>query len=121
MKNILCVDDEDELLEIIAATFADEGFVVDTASSGNQGIDKMKSKKYDAVLSDIKMPDGTGIDLLKYAMTLDSSSRPKIFLLTGYSDYTERDVLKLGCSGLFRKPGDLLGIIDKVLKQLGQG
>jgi two-component system response regulator PilR (NtrC family) len=62
---ILIVDDEPSLRELLEIVFQKDGFEVDTASSAEAGLEKAQSVEFDLIVSDIKMPDMTGIDLLR--------------------------------------------------------
>jgi CheY-like chemotaxis protein len=58
---LLVVDDEESLRITTAAIFENEGYVVDTASSGDEAIDLMSKEDYDLVLTDLHMEGGDGL------------------------------------------------------------
>ena len=60
---ILAVDDEPVIVEIIRDTFAVNGNTIRTAASGREAIDILGTEDFDLVLTDIKMPDMSGIEL----------------------------------------------------------
>ena len=73
--NILVVDDELALRQITADTIARHGHTVDTASGGNEALAKLKEGEFDICLSDIRMPDLSGLELIERAkaMKIDTS------------------------------------------------
>jgi two-component system, NtrC family, response regulator PilR len=62
---ILIVDDERSIRELLEIVLRKEGFQVTSASSAEEGLSHVKSSEYDLIVSDIKMADMTGIDLLR--------------------------------------------------------
>ena len=61
---LLVVDDEESLRITTAAIFENEGYIVDTASSGDEAIDLMNKEDYDLVLTDLHMEGGDGLSVL---------------------------------------------------------
>jgi two-component system response regulator PilR (NtrC family) len=78
MANILIVDDERSICELLEITFRKDGHRVEIAISGEEGRRKLESKFFDIIISDIRMPDMSGVDLLAYAKEVSPST---IFLL----------------------------------------
>ncbi len=71
----------------------------------------LKEKEYDIVLTDIKMPDGDGIDLLDYIYEYKVPVKA-VYLMTGYSDYPIEKLLEKGMRKLFKKPVETERIIE---------
>jgi len=80
---LLFVDDEADILDSLKRTFRRD-YEVLTANSGAEGIELLKTEKFDLIISDQRMPDVTGDEVLKFAM----QAQPEAIriLLTGYSD-----------------------------------
>ena len=78
MPRLLIVDDEKSLCQMLEIAFRKDGFSVETVSSGAQAQRKMESQHYDVIVSDIRMPDLTGIELLEYAKKI---GQPAAFVL----------------------------------------
>ena len=70
MPSVLLVDDEPNIIEILEIVLRDEGMEVSTANSGNEALEKLRKADYDVVVSDIRMPDLSGVELLKKAKAL---------------------------------------------------
>jgi len=67
MARLLIVDDEKSLCQVLKIALRKNGHLVETASSGQAAKRKIESRVFDLIISDIRMPDLTGIDLLEYA------------------------------------------------------
>jgi two-component system response regulator PilR (NtrC family) len=78
MAHLLVVDDERSICELLEITFRKEGHRVEVASSGEAARRKIESQIFDIIISDIRMPDSSGVDLLKFARETTPSS---VFLL----------------------------------------
>lgn len=81
-KRILIVDDDQALLGSLLAVLQSEGYVVDTASTGQEAIKKASTESYDLMLVDIELPDMDGTDLLQ-RLPVRSAKTVKI-VLTGH-------------------------------------
>jgi DNA-binding NtrC family response regulator len=71
MSRILVVDDEPNMRKILAANLAHDGHEVAEAGGVNDARNLLSANQYDAVITDQKMPDGQGLDVLAYARELD--------------------------------------------------
>jgi two-component system response regulator PilR (NtrC family) len=78
MARLLIVDDERSLCQLLEIAFRKDGHMVETVSSGQAAKKKIASQVYDLIISDIRMPDLTGIELLEYA---HETRNPAAFLL----------------------------------------
>ncbi len=78
MAHILVVDDERSICELLEITFRKEGHRVEVASSGEAARRKLESQIFDIVVSDIRLPDTGGVELLKFSKEVSPSS---VFLL----------------------------------------
>jgi two-component system response regulator PilR (NtrC family) len=70
MQSVLVVDDEPNILEVLEVVLQDEGMQVFRASSGHDALSLLQNRNVDVVISDIRMPDLSGVDLLKQARKL---------------------------------------------------
>ena len=111
-KVILCVDDEEDILELFRDEFLDLGFKVIEASNGAEAFDLFKTNEIDCVVSDIRMPGGDGVSLVKNIK--GEGSDVPIFLVTGFSDYTTEDLTGLGVNAVIFKPFDLEEVVQMV-------
>ena len=114
-KAVLVVDDEEQLLEILTWELEDLNCKVKTISSVQKAKDLLIENKFDLVLSDIKMPDGDGFELLKHVQ--EKNINVQVVLISGFSQYEVADLKKAGALALVSKPIDmdkLKAIIESV-------
>jgi len=78
MARLLIVDDEESLCQLLEIAFRREGHDVETVTSGEAAKKKIEARIYDVIVSDIRMPDVSGLDLLEHAQTTRS---PALFVL----------------------------------------
>ena len=78
MARLLIVDDETSICQMLEIAFRKGGHIVETVSSGLAAKQKIESLVYDVIISDIRMPDVTGIDLLEHAR---ATRNPAYFIL----------------------------------------
>ena len=110
--SILIVDDEAQILKILAKILSGEGYKTFTALSGAQALEHIKSNHIDLMVVDLKMPNMDGLETLKKAKEIQCDIRA--ILLTGYGTATSaREAMLLGVSDFIAKPFD-----NKVLKKL---
>jgi two-component system response regulator PilR (NtrC family) len=78
MARLLIVDDEKSLCQVLEIAFRKDGHVVETVASGRTALNKLGSQVYDIIISDIRMPDITGMALLEEAQ---AARNPAAFIL----------------------------------------
>ena len=115
---ILVVDDESGILDEIKSFFEDEGFNVFTADTGEEGIQILKREHPDILLLDMKLPDMSGLLVLK--VSKEASPLTKVIVNTGYVDQTMIDQAEeLGRDVFLQKPFDLNCLKQEVERLLG--
>src|SRR5437763_16044129 len=86
MARLLVVDDEPSLCQMLEIAFRKDGHTVETVSSGQAALKKIDSQAHDLIISDIRMPDLSGIDLLK--RTRETHSSAPFILITAVPTLT---------------------------------
>lgn len=114
---VLVVDDEPDLREILADEFTFAGARVLTAENGKSAFEIVKRERIDAVVSDIRMPGGSGVELLEN-IRKTHPVKPIVVLMTGYADLSSEDAFHKGAEGVFAKPCDLDDVLKCVKKAL---
>ena len=103
MPKLLIVDDEEGYREVLKTIFAAEGYGVSVASNGRAALAVLKSRKVDLVISDVRMPDIDGIELLKTSRELNPDIGVVLMTAFGTMD-TAREAFKLGADDFIQKP-----------------
>ena len=100
---VLVIDDETGIREAIRMTLEYEGYRVDEARSGNEGLDKAAKTPYDAILLDIKMPVLDGIEVLENLR--DQKILTPVVMVSGHGDvHTAVECTKRGAYDFLEKP-----------------
>jgi signal transduction histidine kinase/CheY-like chemotaxis protein len=120
--DILIVDDEEDILDILSEILELAGCSVDTTSDGNIAVEQVKAKRYDFLLTDLKMPIMDGITLLKRVHELNLPSQPILIVITGGvdADFEEQSNSTLSSiiDGHLFKPFDNDSVISMLRKKL---
>lgn len=107
---ILIVDDERSIRNSLKEILDDEGYDVEVAENGQQGVEMVEKEKYDVIFCDIKMPVMDGVETLAKltAMGIDSA----VVMISGHADVaTAVDCIKKGAFDFIEKPLDLNRIL----------
>jgi len=117
---ILVVDDEPDITSLLAFLLTQEGYRVETASNGEEGIERFLTINPDLVITDIRMPVQSGLELLKNIR--EQTSDIDVIILTGHGDHTTAiEALRHGAFDYFLKPlDDVEQLIDAVEKALAK-
>ncbi|MCX6558579.1 MAG: sigma-54 dependent transcriptional regulator [Candidatus Aminicenantes bacterium] len=104
--HILIVDDDRNLRKMLAFVLAKEGYQVEEAANGVDALKKLKGRNFDLVISDIRMPDLNGIELLKKIKTHDPEI--PVIMITAYATTNDAiEAMKLGAEDYIMKPFSL--------------
>jgi len=119
LKTLLFVDDEEEILEILVDLFSDEGYNLHTATKATDALQIMDDYQIDFVLSDLKLPDSSGLELL--TQIRDKNPNTIRVLTSGYLDVKFGSVTENKRDGTLylSKPWDLLTLKQLVFERLG--
>jgi len=116
---ILLVDDEEELRSTLQETLEIENYHVTATSNAMRARDAMEQGKFDVAILDIRLPDGSGLDLLKSFKASDPDMG--VILITGYSEVSSAiQAIELGADDFLKKPfepDELLVRIKELLKK----
>lgn len=114
---ILIVDDEPYMREVVEFDLEKLGYQIIHASSGREAIDIVKSSAVDLVITDVRMPSGTGVDLLRWIKEWNSAS-PSVIFMTAFADISADEALDQGAEGFLNKPIFREGLMEEVTKVL---
>ncbi|HEX4374831.1 MAG TPA: sigma-54 dependent transcriptional regulator [Puia sp.] len=106
MSNILIIDDEKAIRKTLSEILSYEGYKIDEAGDGEEGLKKFKEVEYDVVLCDIKMPKIDGIEFLEKAKEFNRDV--PIIMISGHGTIeTAVEAVKKGAYDYISKPPDL--------------
>src|SRR6476660_7860793 len=106
MEPLLLVEDKNELRAMLRKALERTGHSVDEAADGSAAIQKIRNKRYQLVLSDLKMPGASGLDVLRESKQSDATI--PVILLTAFGSVDEAvTAMKEGAFDFLQKPVDL--------------
>src|ERR1700722_5106520 len=106
MEPVLLVEDKSELRAMLRKFLEREGYTVDEAPDGNTAVDKVRNRRYLLVLTDLKLPGCSGLDVLREARKVDAAL--PVILITAYGSVEEAvTAMKEGAFDFIQKPVDL--------------
>ncbi|OIP66048.1 MAG: response regulator, partial [Nitrospirae bacterium CG_4_9_14_3_um_filter_53_35] len=118
-KSILIVDDEIHVREGLSEILQQEGFYVETASDGKEAISLSLNKRFDLMISDIKMPEIDGLQLLDEIQKVNPQIR--VIMVTAFGDVqTYLKSMQLGAHEYINKPiriQELKRVISTIMEQ----
>jgi two-component system nitrogen regulation response regulator NtrX len=106
MSNILIIDDEKAIRKTLSEILSYEGYKMEEAADGEEGLKKFREKEYDVILCDIKMPKMDGIEFLEKAK--EANPDIPIIMISGHGTIeTAVEAVKKGAYDYISKPPDL--------------
>ena len=120
MSKLLIIDDERGIRNTLREILSDEGYEVDVAENGKQGLEMAQQKAYDLIFSDIKMPEMDGLEVLAHLKNDENdengdallNGETPVVMISGHGDVeTAVQALKLGAYDFLLKPLDLNRIL----------
>jgi PAS domain S-box-containing protein len=116
----LVIEDEQALGDAVAASLADEGFAVDRAANGEEGLARLADRRYDVVICDLKMPKVDGVALFGQVSARMPEVRARMVFVTGdvAGTDTERFLEESGCRWI-AKPFRLRDLVRVARETVG--
>ena len=109
---VLIVDDEPDILELMEEEFRYCGYQTMTAICGKDAIKLLDINSIDIVVSDYKMPNGNGMDVLSHVNMMEK--KPLFFFVTGQAEVSTEEAIDAGARKFFSKPFDLDDLINEI-------
>ena len=114
--NVLVVDDEEIMRDVLESLLSQDGYRVDLAKTGEEGLARLNERTYDAVLLDVSMPGIGGLRTLEEILKLDREAI--VIMITAYATFdTAIAAWQLGAFNCIRKPFEN----DQILKTVAAG
>ena len=118
-RRILVVDDEATVRESCERIFRDRGYDVETAASAKDGLDRATRGYFDCALIDLRMPDMSGMEVVRTAR--ETRGNMAVLIITGYGEVaTAAEAARLGVSDYISKPFTPEEIVDAVGRALAR-
>jgi DNA-binding NtrC family response regulator len=118
---LLVVEDDAANREYLIEALADEGYHLEAAPNGRAGLDRVKQGGIDLVVSDVRMPDLDGLDMLREIKATEPA--PHVVIITAFGTIEQATrAIKLGAYDYITKPfemDDLLHLVDRALDERG--
>jgi two-component system response regulator PilR (NtrC family) len=114
---ILVVDDERSMRELLSIVLKREGYEIVAAQNGTEAVAALERQPFDLLISDIKMPDMSGVDVLRAARALDRDI-VGIMVTAFASTETAVEALRLGAYDYLSKPFNVEELKDRIRKAL---
>ncbi len=115
IENILIVDDEPLMRQFLFEALSRKGYVVECAENGKQACMLLKKSTFDLVITDMKMPDLSGLDILK--KTKELSPQTLVLVMTAYGTVENAvEAMRLGAFNYLLKPFTLDAIETMIAK-----
>ncbi|MFN8391920.1 MAG: sigma-54 dependent transcriptional regulator [Bdellovibrionota bacterium] len=118
MESILVVEDTDSLRDVLCTVLSAEGYKVAGAATAEEGLGIFKTDQFSLVLSDLKLPNKSGLDFLKESRVINNSV--PVVVMTAYGDIDIAvTAMKLGATDFITKPFDpstLCTVIGQIIE-----
>lgn len=119
MPDILLVEDKDSLRRVLRLTLENAGYTVSEAADARSALNEIAGTPHKLVLTDLRMPNGSGLDVLRAARAADSGT--PVIVMTAFGSIDEAvQAMKDGAHDFLQKPVDsnhLLLIVERALEQ----
>jgi DNA-binding NtrC family response regulator len=120
MTHVLIVDDDKALREALCETVRDLGYETASASSGNEALELAATRRPDAVLLDLRMPDISGLEVLKRLRDTEKTMAPPVAIMTAYATAANTiEAMRLGAFDHLTKPvgrDDLASLLRRMVR-----
>jgi two-component system alkaline phosphatase synthesis response regulator PhoP len=114
-KKVLVVDDEKDIVDLIAYNLEKEGFATLRAYDGETALDLAKAKKPDLIILDLMLPGVRGLDVCRFIRKNPDTETLPIIMLTARSDQTDKILgLEIGADDYITKPFNVRELIARV-------
>ena len=113
-KDLLIVDDDLPFKDRLSKSMEKKGFVVESYSNSKSSLQRIKEKNFDFAIVDMRLEDGSGLELIKLIKSLNPSTRS--LLLTGYGNIaTAVAAIKSGAIDYLPKPAEINQIYEALI------
>ncbi|MEK6666640.1 MAG: sigma-54 dependent transcriptional regulator [candidate division NC10 bacterium] len=120
LERILVIDDEENMVHFLTKLLRAEGFEVEGVRTGEAALDRLRAGPFELVLTDLKLPDTDGIEILKAARELHPET--VVILITAYGTIESAiEAMRAGAYDYVTKPfraSEILQVVEKALERV---
>ena len=118
-RRLLVIDDEESLRFSLGKSLKRAGYVVETAATGREGIDRFRAGTFDAVLTDVRLPDLSGLDIAALLTEMDADV--PVLVMTGYGSVSSAlEAMRRGARDYLQKPFEIADVLRVLERELGK-
>lgn len=122
-KNVLVIDDDEMILKTLKRLLTKEGYKITIAPNGAKAFNEITQHDFDLIISDIKMPEMDGVEVLKKIREHLASNNLKLIpeiIITGYAkEKIYQDALALKAAAYIDKPFDMKPLLEAIVNLIG--
>ncbi|HEX2965396.1 MAG TPA: sigma-54 dependent transcriptional regulator [Syntrophorhabdaceae bacterium] len=119
-KSILVVDDDELMRTFMKGVLTEDGYAVDAAADGKSAFTMFSAKDYDLAITDLRMPDMTGVDLMQKGISLKPDT-PWVIMTAYGSIHSAVEAMRTGAADYltkpFKSPEELRHVVRRVLRE----
>lgn len=117
-RRILVIEDEESMRHALGKALARAGWSVEAAPTGREGVERLRTTRYDVVLSDVRLPDLSGLDVV--ALVTETSPGTPVVVMTAFGTVeTALVAMKRGARDFVTKPFDLPVLLQILERAVG--
>ena len=116
---VLVIDDEESLRHSLRKALKRAGYDVETAATGREGVDLLRAGRFDAVVTDVRLPDLSGLDVV--ALVTETNPGAPVLVMTGYGTVdTALEAMRRGARDFLTKPFDIADLVQRLGRELAR-
>lgn len=118
-RRLLVIDDEESLRFSLSKSLRRAGYVVETAATGREGVDRFREGAFDAVLTDVRLPDLSGLDIAALLTEMDADV--PVLVMTGYGSVSSAlEAMRRGARDYLQKPFEIADVLRVLDREIGR-
>ena len=115
----LVSDDEESLRHSLGKALRRAGYVVETAATGREGVDLLRARPFDAVVTDVRLPDLSGLDVV--ALITETCPRTAVLVMTGFGTVDSAlEAMRRGARDFVTKPFETADLLVRLAREVAR-
>jgi DNA-binding NtrC family response regulator len=118
-RRVLLIEDEESLRHALTKALKRAGFAVEAAATGREGVDRLRGAAFDAVVTDVRLPDLSGLDVVAFAT--EALPGTPVVVMTGFASVeTALVAMRRGARDFLAKPFDAAALVAVLEREIGK-